>query len=291
MKILITGGTGQLGRDCEKVLARDQKVTAVGSRSLDISDRKAVDAFIGDLRPDVVLNCAAFTRVDDCETQKELVWKINVVGPENLATAARTCGSRMVHISTDYVFDGGKPVPEYYTESDQTHPTSYYGFSKLEGEKAIALATDRYTILRTAWLYGAFGHNFLKTMLKLVVGDPQREIKVVHDQFGSPTWSYGLAEQIKRVIDANVSGLFHATSEGYCTWYDLAKTFLHEMEIPCALVPCTTRDYPTPAKRPANSILENRRLKDEGLNIMQDWRVDLTQFVKTFKDHLLREVK
>ena len=291
MKILITGGTGQLGRDCEKVLARDQKVTAVGSRTLDISDRKAVDAFIGDLRPDVVLNCAAFTRVDDCETQKELAWKINVVGPENLATAARTCGSRMVHISTDYVFDGGKPVPEYYTESDQTHPTSYYGFSKLEGEKAIALATDRYTILRTAWLYGAFGHNFLKTMLKLVVGDPQREIKVVHDQFGSPTWSYGLAEQIKRVIKADVSGLFHATSEGYCTWYDLAKRFLHEMEVPVALVPCTTRDYPTPTKRPANSILENRRLKDEGLNIMQDWRVDLTQFVRMHKDHLLREVE
>ena len=119
MKILITGGTGQLGRDCEKVLARDQTVTAVGSRTLDISDRKAVDAFIGDLKPDVVLNCAAFTRVDDCETLKESAWKINVAGPENLAKAARACGSRMVHISTDYVFDGGKPVPEYYTESDQ----------------------------------------------------------------------------------------------------------------------------------------------------------------------------
>ena len=171
------------------------------------------------------------------------------------------------------------------------HPTSYYGFSKLEGEKAVALKTDRYTILRTAWLYGAFGHNFLKTMLRFAVGDPQREIKVVHDQFGSPTWSYGLAEQIKRVIEADVSGLFHATSEGYCTWYDLAKRFLHEMEVPVALVPCTTRDYPTPTKRPANSILENRRLKDEGLNIMQDWRVDLTQFVRMHKDHLLREVE
>jgi len=291
MKILITGGTGQLGRDCEKVLARDQNVTAVGSRALDISDRKAVDAFIGNLKPDVILNCAAFTRVDDCETQKELARKINVAGPEHLATAARASGSRIVHISTDYVFDGRKPVPEYYTEYDGTHPTSYYGLSKLEGEKAVALATDRYTILRTAWLYGAFGRNFLKTMLKLAVGDPQREIKVVHDQFGSPTWSYGLAEQIKRVIEADVSGLFHATSEGYCTWYDLAKTFLDEMEVPGALVPCATRDYPTPAKRPANSILENRRLKDEGLNIMQDWRVDLIQFVGMFKDHLLYEVK
>ena len=291
MKILITGGAGQLGQDCEKVLARDQKVTTVGSRALDISDRKAVDAFIGNLEPDVVLNCAAFTRVDDCETQKELAWKINVVGPKNLATAARALGSRLVHISTDYVFDGRKPIPEYYTESDRTHPTSYYGLSKLEGEKAVALTTDRYTILRTAWLYGAFGHNFLKTMLKLAVDDPQREIKVVHDQFGSPTWSYGLAEQIKRVVTADVSGLFHATSEGYCTWYDLAKTFLHEMKVPGALVPCTTSDYPTPARRPANSILENQRLKDEGLNIMQDWRADLIQFVRKFKDHLLYEVK
>lgn len=291
MKILITGGTGQLGRDCTKVLEKSHEVTPVGSKALDIADRTAVTAFVAELKPDVILNCAAFTRVDDCETEKELAWKVNVEGPKNLASAAGARGARMIHISTDYVFDGKKPVPEYYTETDNTHPISYYGLTKLEAEKAVCEETDRYSILRTAWLYGTNGQNFLKTMLRLALGDPEREIKVVHDQFGSPTWSYRLAEQIATVMDADVNGLFHATSEGHCTWYELATTFLDEMEIPNAFVPCTTHDYPTPAERPANSILENQRLKDEDLNIMRDWRADVIQFVNLFKDRLILEVK
>ena len=291
MKILVSGGTGQLGRDCTKVLEKSHEVTPVGSKTLDIADRTAVNAFVEELKPNVILNCAAFTRVDDCETEKELAWKVNVEGPKNLASAAGARGARIIHISTDYVFDGEKPVPEYYTETDNSHPISYYGLTKLEAEKAVCEETDRYSILRTAWLYGANGQNFLKTMLRLALGDPEREIKVVHDQFGSPTWSYRLAEQIATVLDADVNGLFHATSEGHCTWYELATTFLDEMEVSNAFVPCTTRDYPTPAERPANSILENQRLKDEGLNIMRDWRADLIQFVNLFKDRLIMEVK
>ncbi len=291
MKILISGGTGQLGRDCTKVLERDHEVTPVGSKALDISDWKAVKAFVHDLKPDVILNCAAFTKVDDCETKKELAWKVNVDGPKNLAAAAGELGARMIHISTDYVFDGEKPVPEYYTETDTPHPVSYYGLTKLEAEKAICAQTGRYSILRTAWLYGANGQNFLKTMLRLALGDPEREIKVVHDQFGSPTWSYRLAEQIEKVMDADQNGIFHATSENYCTWYELATAFLGDMAVPNGFIPCTTRDYPTPAKRPLNSILENQRLKAEGLNVMGDWRADLTQFVTLFKDHLMDEVK
>ena len=291
MKILISGGTGQLGRDCTEVLEKNHDVTPVGSRILDISDERAVRAFVRDLKPDVILNCAAFTKVDDCETKKELAWKVNVVGPKNLAAAAGERGARVIHISTDYVFDGKKPVPEYYTENDDTNPISYYGLTKLEAEKAICAQTDRYSILRTAWLYGANGQNFLKTMLRLALADPEREIKVVHDQFGSPTWSYQLAEQIEKVMDADQNGIFHATSEGYCTWYELATTFLGEMAIPNGFIPCTTRDYPTPAERPANSILENQRLKDGGLNIMRDWRADLVQFVTLFKGCLIDEVK
>ena len=291
MKILISGGTGQLGRDCTKVLERDHEVTPVGSRALDISDWTAVKAFVQDLKPDVILNCAAFTKVDDCETKKELAWKVNVEGPKNLAAAAEDRGARIIHISTDYVFDGKKPVPEYYTETDTTHPISYYGFTKLEAEKAVCAETGRYSILRTAWLYGANGRNFLKTMLRLALGDPEREIKVVHDQFGSPTWSYRLAEQIENILDADVNGIFHATSEGHCTWYELATTFLGEMAVPNAFVPCTTRDYPTPAERPINSILENQRSKDAGLNSMRDWRTDLIQFVTLFKGRLIDEVK
>jgi dTDP-4-dehydrorhamnose reductase len=290
MKILISGGTGQLGRDCTKVLAKNHEVISVGSKALDIADSTAVNAFVQDSRPDVILNCAAFTKVDDCETKKELAWKVNVEGPKNLAAAAEAMGSRLIHISTDYVFDGKKPVPEYYTETDKTHPLSYYGLTKLEAEKAVAGETDRYTILRTAWMYGAEGQNFLKTMLKLALGDPEREIKVVNDQFGSPTWSYRLAEQIDRVMDADRSGIFHATSEGYCTWYELATAFLKEMQILNAFVPCTTEDYPTPAARPASSILENQRLKDAGLNVMRNWREDLIQFVSMFKNRLMEEV-
>ncbi len=291
MKILITGGAGQLGRDCTTVLKKSHEVTPVGSKALDIADRTAVNAFVKALKPDVILNCAAFTRVDDCETEKEPAWKVNVEGPKNLASAAGARGARMIHISTDYVFDGKKPVPDHYTETDNTHPISYYGLTKLEAEKAVCEETDRYSILRTAWLYGINGRNFLKTMLRLALGDPEREIRVVHDQFGSPTWSYRLAEQIATVMDADVNGLFHATSEGHCTWYELATTFLDEMAVPNAFVPCTTRDYPTPAKRPANAILENQRLKDEGLNIMRDWRTDLIQFVNLFKLRLIGEVK
>jgi len=291
MKILITGGTGQLGRDCTKILEKNHSTTPVGSKAFDISDQRAVDGFVQELAPDVILNCAAFTRVDECETRKELAWKVNVEGPKNLAKAAEARGARLIHISTDYVFDGGKPVPEYYTEKDHTHPISYYGVTKLEAEKAVLNETDRYSILRTAWLYGANGQNFLKTMLRLALGDPERELKVVHDQFGSPTWSYRLAEQIARVMDADLNGIFHATSEGYCTWYELAATFLDEMEVPYSMVPCTTRDYPTPAQRPANSILENQRLKNEGINIMRDWRADLMQFAAMFKDRLLDEVR
>jgi dTDP-4-dehydrorhamnose reductase len=290
MKILITGGSGQLGRDCTAVLKEKYEVTSVASSALDIADQMAVEVLVQDLKPDVILNCAAFTRVDDCETLKTPAWKVNVEGAKHLASAAGVLGARMIHISTDYVFDGKKPVPESYTEKDKTHPTSYYGLTKLEAEKAVCAETDRYTIMRTAWLYGVNGQNFLKTMLRLTFGDPKREIKVVHDQFGSPTWSYRLAEQIERVMDADINGTFHATSEGHGTWYELATMFLDEMEVPNTLVPCTTQDYPTPAKRPVNSILENQRLKDEGLNIMRDWRADLVQFVSIFKKRLLDEV-
>ena len=249
MRILITGGSGQLGRDCARVLKKNHHVTPVTSDALDIGDRKAVDAFVRELKPHVILNCAAFTRVDDCETQKASAWQVNAEGPKFLAAAAGTRGARMIHVSTDYVFDGNKPIPEGYTEKDQTRPVSYYGLTKLEGEKAVCAETERHTILRTAWLYGANGRNFLKTMLRLALSDPKREITVVHDQFGSPTWSYRLAEQIERVMDADVNGIFHATSEGHCTWYELATTFLNEMEVPNAIVPCATRDYPTPREK------------------------------------------
>jgi len=291
MKILICGGKGQLGTDCRTVLDRDHEVLCVDVEEMDIADRSQVKRGISGFGPDVVVNCAAYTAVDACEARPDLAWRINALGPGNLAMASRSCGARLIHISTDYVFDGKKRPPAPYVETDDVHPLSVYGKSKLGGETAVREATEDHIILRTAWLYGMGGGNFLKTMLKLALKDPTREIKVVNDQFGSPTWSYRLALQIERLIQAGGQGVYHAASEGYGTWHQLAVAFLDRMEIPHCVVPCTTLEYPTPAPRPMNSILENRRLKEAGMNLMEGWESDLGQFVDAFRDRLLSEAR
>jgi len=290
MRILITGAGGQLGYDCAPLLSTSHKVTAKGSGELDITDIEAVDHIIRDLRPDIILNCAAFTKVDACETERQKAWKINTEGPKNLSLTIRRYGGKLIHISTDYVFDGQKRPPEPYTEEDDPSPLSYYGRTKLKAERFIMKTLDEYVIIRTAWLYGINGHNFLKTILKLAIKDPRREIRVVNDQYGSPTWSYTLARQISIIIDTEKNGLYHATSEGYCTWYELAVYFLMCMGIRAKVRPCTTEEYPTPARRPKNSILENHRLKREGINIMPNWREDIERFVETYRERLIAEV-
>ena len=291
MKIVILGGKGQLGSDCTKVLKEIHDVMSVDLDELDITDISQVEAAAGNFGADVIVNCAGFTRVDDCETEKELACKVNVEGPGNLAVAAKNQGAQLIHISTDYVFDGRKRAPEPYTEKDDPNPISYYGVTKLAAEEAIRRTIDNHIILRTAWLYGIRGQNFLKTMLTLALKDPQREIKIVNDQFGSPTWSYRLALQIEKLIESGGNGTFHATSEGYCTWYELATYFLGKMGVPHSFVPCTTAEYPTPAVRPMNSILENRRLKEAGINLMQGWKSDVEEFVFRFRDRLINETR
>ncbi|MCJ7687044.1 MAG: dTDP-4-dehydrorhamnose reductase [Desulfobacteraceae bacterium] len=289
MKIMILGGKGQLGSDCTNVLNETHDVMSVDLEELDITDISQVEAVAGNFGADVIVNCAAFTRVDDCESEKDLACKVNIEGPSNLAVAAKKQGAQLIHISTDYVFDGRKKVPEPYTEQDETNPISYYGVTKLEAEAAVRRATDNHMILRTAWMYGIRGQNFLKTMLRLALNDPKREIKVVSDQFGSPTWSYRLARQIAKLIESGGQGTYHATSEGYGTWYELATDFLDKMGVPHAFAPCMTKEYPTPATRPMNSILENQRLKEAGLNLMEDWQSDLAEFVLRFRDRLINE--
>jgi len=291
MKIVILGGKGQLGSDCTKVLKEIHDVMSVDLDELDITDLSQVEAAAGNFSADVIVNCAGFTRVDDCETEKELACKVNVEGPGNLAVAAKNQGAQLIHISTDYVFDGRKKVPGAYTEKDDPEPISYYGVTKLAAEEAIRRITDNHIILRTAWLYGIRGQNFLKTMLTLALKDPQREIKIVNDQFGSPTWSYRIALQIAKLIESRGNGTYHATSEGYCTWYELATYFLGKMSVPHSFVPCTTEEYPRPAARPMNSILENKRLKEAGINLMQGWKSDLDVFVSRFRDRLINETR
>lgn len=287
MIILLTGGNGQLAYDCKKVLGESHHVIVPEEKDLDITSRKQVEENISTVRPDIVLNCAAYTNVDLCETQTESAWKINVTGVQNLAGAVAEFGGKLVHISTDYVFDGEKAPPEPYTEEDATGPLSAYGRSKLEGEKAIMERYPRSIILRTAWLYGIRGRNFFKTILRPALKNPHGTLRVVNDQYGTPTWSGGLARQILKLLETKGSGIYHATSEGYCTWYEGAQYFFEKMGISVQVSPCTTNEYPTPARRPFNSILENKRLKEAGINIMKDWKEDMDEFVETYKKQLL----
>lgn len=291
MKILITGARGQLGRDCTRVLQPNHAVTPLDLPELDIADAGQVRQVLEPLRPDVVLNCAAYTRVDDCEEHREEAWRANATGPAVLAQAAEKFGARLIHISTDYVFDGQRPVPRPYTESDAPHPLSCYGRSKREGEQAIASHCRRWAILRTAWLYGRHGGNFPKTMLRLALRQPERILRVVNGQHGSPTWSWRLAEQLRAVIEADATGLFHATAEGHTTWYEFAAHFLAAMQVPHNLQPCRNEEYPTRAIRPVNSILENAALKQAGLNVMRPWQEDLEEFVSRHREELLAECR
>jgi dTDP-4-dehydrorhamnose reductase len=289
MKIVIAGGRGQLGSDVSTLLDPAHEVLSCSSRELDISNKKQVASILSRHQPDVVINCAAYTAVDNCETEKTQAWLINATGPENLATQMETRGGRLIHISTDYVFDGNKPPTESYTEDSPVAPLSEYGRSKLAGEKAITTHSSNHLILRTAWLYGWKGKNFLKTMLRLVLADPTRELKVVNDQYGSLTWTATLARQIRAVLSPEIQGIAHATAGGASTWYQGACYFLDAMEVPYRLAPCTTAEYPTPAHRPANSILKNSRLEKAGISVFRTWQEDIDQYVALHKEELIKE--
>jgi len=291
MNILITGASGQLGRDCMHVLNTKHSVHGFSSDQLNITNITQVQQTFKTLRPDVVVNCAAYTAVDACETDKESCWSVNATGAENLAKICAETGCRLLHISTDYVFDGNKPVPKEYTEDDTVSPLSAYGRSKLAGEQHIISSMDDYLILRTAWLYGMGGPNFLKTMLKLAVADPERTIRVVDDQYGSLTWTRTLARQIEQLLTSELKGIAHATAEQYCTWFQGAHYFLQAMGLEFSLEPCTTAEYPTPAHRPTNSILANTVLKEHRVHVMQSWQQDIDDFIAAHKDDLLAEAK
>ncbi len=289
MKILLTGAGGLLGRDCLEVFQENHEVVALGRGDLDIAEPGQVETALSRWRPDAVVNCAAFTQVDRCETAREEAVRANVTGPRNLALAAARHGVLLLHISSDYVFDGRKPPPTPYLEDDPTGPLSGYGRTKLEGEEAIRGVGHRHIIVRTAWLYGRHGPNFLKKILSLARSPQIPELKVVDDQFGCPTWSCRLARQLARLIEADGRGIYHAVALGCCTWFELARAFLERMGVDKPIRPCPTSDYPTPAARPRNSILANGRLKEAGLNLMRPWEEDLDEFVGAFREDLLRE--
>lgn len=291
MKIAIIGFDGQLGMDCQKILSPNHHLITPTLAELDLCDQKSVDTLIATEKPDVVINCAAFTAVDNCEKEKDLSWKINATGPGFLAKACEEIKARLIQVSTDYVFDGKKPIPQSYNETDKVNPLSQYGLSKLAGEMEVQKHCSDHVILRTAWLYSAHGPNFLKTMLRITLADPDAVRKVVDDQYGSLTWSFTLAKQIEKLLTSDIQGVVHTTSDGYSTWYAAACYFLNTMGVQHKLIPCATSEYPTPAHRPTNSILANSVLEKKGISVFVDWKEDINTFVANFREQLLQEMQ
>ena len=291
MKILIIGSGGQLGTDCINILGEKHDIYPIDFPEIDIAAPESVQKAFADTKPEAVINCAAYTAVDLCETEVKTCWRINADGPKHIAEAAEQAGCRVIHVSTDYVFDGNKEVPGHYLETDPVNPLSEYGRSKLAGERNVAAGASDYIILRTAWLYSGYGNNFLKTMLRLALSDPKKAFTIVDDQYGSLTWSHTLARQIETLLKSELQGIAHTTATGYSSWYEAACYFLEKMEVPHSFVPCTTKEYPTPAHRPANSILENSVLEKSGISVFRSWQEDLDQFVLLFKEKLLQEVR
>jgi dTDP-4-dehydrorhamnose reductase len=282
------GAAGMLGRDCGTALDGPWRLVTLTRDQLDVTAAVArMSAILGPLRPDVIVNCTGFTDVDGTEENMAEAEAVNAAGLGRLAEAARGLGARLVHFSTDYVFDGAKPPPESYGEEDAPAPVNAYGLTKWRGEQAVRATLEEHLIVRTAWLYGRHGNSFPKAVLRQALAG--RDLRVVDDQFGSPTWSLTLVRQVRALIEAGVTGTVHATARGHCTWFEFAQAFLRLMGIEARLARCASAQYPRPARRPANSILENRRLGALGLDLMPPWEEDLARFVAQHGADLRRE--
>ena len=291
-KILITGSNGQLGSDCFNLFnSKNNPIEIMGLDipAFDFSNKNKCFDLLNSYIPNVIINCAAYTAVDKCESDDNC-WRANFDIPNYLSSWSNKNDAFLIHVSTDYVFDGKKPIDKFYSEDDKVNPLSEYGRSKLEGERIIQKNMSNFAILRTAWLYGINGNNFLKTMLKLCNSKNEKEIKVVNDQFGSPTSSMKLAKQIDKVYQNKLVGIYHATSEGKCTWYDFAVACVEEMNIKNQPVPCQSSEFPTIAKRPKNSVLENSNFKKINENCFTDWKNELKDFISCNRDLLIKEL-
>ncbi len=294
MKILITGSRGQLGRELLKQLREgsseigplpreytDCQVTGVDMEELDITNREEVFSLVETLSPDLILNCAAYTNVNGCETDYETAFRVNVKGAGYLAEAAEKVGAKFLHLSTDYVFDGKARMP--YLEDNPCSPQSAYGRTKLAGEQEVLKHCTRFFIVRTAWLYGYYGNNFVKTILRKARADGT--VKVVKDQRGNPTNAVDLAHHLLKLGATNQYGVYHCTGNGECSWYEFACKIVEFAGVDCTVTPCTTDEFPSPAKRPAYSSLSHKKLNSVVGDEMRPWQDALHSFF----DHLTAE--
>jgi len=281
MKILLTGCNGQVGWELQRTLATLGEVSAVGSSVLDLADADAIRQVVDGIRPQVIVNPAAYTAVDKAETESDRALAINGVSPGVLAEEAKRIGAVLVHYSTDYVFDGSGGIPR--KETDATGPLNVYGATKLAGEQAVAAVGGRHLIFRTSWVYGQRGGNFLLTMRRLFRERP--ELKIVADQIGAPTWSRCLAEGTAQILAQMLSpsrgadkpepwGIYHMTNAGETSWHGFAEAILalDPPATPPRLIPIASREYPTPARRPLNSRLDNGKLARAFGICLPDWR-------------------
>lgn len=277
MNILITGANGQLGRELAKQYHRKKGIHIILTdiADLDITNGATVNNFVNANKPDVIINCAALTDVEKCETDIDMAYKINTIGPKNLASAANQIGAEIIQVSTDYVFAGN--VNKSLTEFDEVNPQSIYGKTKLQGEILVKNLNPKHYIVRTAWLYGD-GDNFVKTMLNL--SKTNKPLKIVNDQRGTPTSTVDLGKVIIKLIEDKNYGLFHCTCKGECTWYEFTKEIFRLKGITTEVSLCNTYESPTPAKRPEYSVLRNYMLELTTGDITRDWKEAIAEYLK-----------
>lgn len=281
MKVLVTGATGQLGWDVMKELEkRGIDYRGTGSKDLDITDRDAVMQYIEMYRPDAVIHCAAYTAVDKAEDEPELCRKVNADGTSYIAEACKMVDAKMVYISTDYVFgdDGDKP----HEVDDPPHPLNVYGQTKWEGEEAVRRILEKYFIVRISWVFGEHGNNFVKTMLRL--GKTRKEISVVADQFGAPTYTADLAPLLCDMVMTEKYGTYHACNSGCCSWAEFAEEIFKAARMNVKVIPIRTEAYPTKAERPKNSRLAVNNLRAAGFKVLSEWKKALKWFFKQLAD-------
>lgn len=279
-KIMVTGCNGQLGRAINQEAKEQQDVIIINTdvQELDITKLEDVIAYVEREQPTHIMNCAAHTAVDACETQEDSAYRINAIGPRNLSIAANLVGATMVHVSTDYVFSGDDD--KVYTEFDSVNPQGAYGRTKLAGELFVKEFAERYFILRTAWLYGE-GKNFVKTMLRL--GEANDKVRVVGDQYGTPTSAKELAKAMLALTNTREYGTYHATCEGECSWADFAKEIFRLANLNVTVEAITTEEYNAPAKRPAYSVLDNYMFRLTTDIRFASWQDALVEYMNTLQ--------